>query len=63
MGEKPKGYKPVTKERIKEKVKYQHLSDDQAQQLIDVLRQFAYMSCTLLKEIPEKDHERFIRNL
>ncbi len=63
MGEKRTPYKPVTIERIKAKEKYKHLTDDQAQQVIDILRQFAFMTCELLKEIPDQEHGRFIDDL
>ncbi len=53
----------VTIERVKQTKGYEHLSDQEAQDIIDSYKQFAYMTYELFNKVPEHEQKQFIRSI
>ena len=63
MEKKYSASKPVTIERIKQIKRFEHLSDEQAQAIIETYRLLAYSIYDVFKLVPEHEQKQFIRNI
>lgn len=52
----PKKHRPVTIERIREIKKFEHLSDEEAQKIIDDLKMLVHIALTVSTRIGKDEH-------
>lgn len=63
MGRKKHEPPVLTLKLVREQKGYENLTDEEAQNIIDTLMQFAYVSYQLFKNIPHHEQSRIIKDI